>query len=190
MSKKKHDQQMPAKAMGAMAIAGNWPLHEVLLSQSWKEPGSLVTILVARRHPDTGKMAAASFLVDLACLGLKRVHVKRFQDETEYGAEMRATVLQTQPMQSADLDLVAKIIYTGVAYAGALGFKPDFVFAQAEPLLGGADGSRCATPVPTGGPDGKPFFVNGPYDDVDRVMAQLRRAVGEGNFNHLIGAGE
>jgi hypothetical protein len=44
--------------------------------------------------------------------------------------------------------------------------------------------------MPTGGPNGKPFFVNGPHDDVDRIMAQLRRVVGDGNFDYLISLGE
>ncbi len=98
-------------------------------------------------------------------------------------------VPQAQPMAAADLDLVAKIIYTALEYASTLGFKPDFVFAQAEPLLSGADPARCSTPVPTGGPEGKPLFVSGPYDDADRIMAQLQRVVGVGNFHYLISTG-
>ena len=194
MSKRnKHkDQQAAAKPApaGGMAAAAAWPLYEVLLSRQWDTPGNLVTILVARRAPDSGKLAAAFFIVDLGCLGVKRAHVKRFVDEAAYFEGMRAEATARQPMAPADLDLVAKIIYTALDYAAGLGFKPDFVFLQAEPLLTGADPDRCRIPVPTGGPDGKPFFVNGPYDDVDRVMAQLRRVVGDGNFDFLISTGD
>jgi hypothetical protein len=188
--KSKHKESVTlGQPTGPMAIAAGWPLYEVLLARGWTDPTQLTTILVARRSPDSGKVAAAYFIVDLACLGVKRVHVKRFKDVEEYVAVMRSDALERQPMAPADLDLVAKIIYTGLAYAGDLGFKPDFVFTQAEPLLGDADPARCPTPVPTGGPEGKPFFINGPYDDVDRVIAQLTRAVGVGNFTYLIQAG-
>ncbi len=121
---------------------------------------------------------------------MKRVQVKRFADEEQYHAGLRERVTDLQPMAPADLDLVAKIIYTALDYAANMGFKPDFVFAQAEPLLSGADPDRCRIPVPTGGSNGKPFFVNGPHDDVDRILAQLRRVVGDGNFDYLISLGD
>lgn len=194
MSKRNKNKGKSAAArsepVGVMAIAAAWPLYEVLLSRQWDKPGGLVTILVARQAPDSSKLAAASFIVDLACLGVKRVNVKRFKDEEAYFAGMRERVAGLQPMATADLDLAAKIIYTGLDYAASLGFKPDFVFTQAEPLLGGAEPDRCSIPVPTGGPNSMPFFVNGPYDDVDRIMAQLRRVVGDGNLDYLIGPGD
>ena len=77
-------------------------------------------------------------------------------------------------MAPADLDLVAKIIYTALDYAVGMGFKPDFVFLQAEPLLTGADPDRCRIPVPTGGPNGKPSSSMGPMTMSTASMAQLR----------------
>jgi hypothetical protein len=67
-------------------------------------------------------------------------------------------------MAPAEFNLAAKIIATSLEYAAKLGFKPDAVFAQAQHLLAGAEPAACATPVPTGGPEGKPLFVSGPYD--------------------------
>ena len=107
----------------------------MLLSNSWEDTSQLTTIVIARRSEKSGKVAAAYFMVDLACLGVKRVRVKRFKDAEDYAAGLRADALQAQPMATVDLDLVAKIIYTALEYASTLGFKPDFVFAQAEPLL-------------------------------------------------------
>jgi hypothetical protein len=42
----------------------------------------------------------------------------------------------------------------------------------------------------TFGKDGKPLYVSGPEDNVDRIMAKLHRTAGEGNFDFLIGIGE
>jgi hypothetical protein len=184
MSKKKN---LPAKQASGMALAAKWPLHEVLLSRGWDQQAALITILVARRSPMSGKVAAGLLLVDLACLGVKSAQVKLFPGPEEYRAGLRAHAQRIQPLAPADFNLVAKIIATGLDYAAALGFRPDPVFAQAEPLLSGADPAACDTPVPTGGPEGKPLFIAGPHDDAQRIVSQLTRAVGSGNFHYMVG---
>ena len=189
MSKKNKQAALAAKPVGGIALAAKWPVHEVLLSQGWEQEAVLITILVARRSPTSNKVAAGLFLVDLACLGVKSAQVKLFAGPAEYQAGLRAHALRIQPLAPADFNLAAKIIATGLEYATNLGFKPDPVFAQAQHLLSGADPAACATPVPTGGPEGKPFFVSGPHDDPRRIVNQLTRAVGEGNFHYLVGVG-
>ncbi len=190
MSKKnKATAQLATKPVGGMALASKWPVHEVLLSQGWQQQSALITILVARRSPMSGKVAAGLFLVDLACLGVKSAQVKLFKDPDEYRDGLRKHAFSIQPMAPADFNLAAKIIYTGLEYAAALGIKPDPVFGQGEYLLAGADPGAESTPVPTGGPEGKPLFVSGPYDDVPRIMAQLTRAVGPEGFHYLLGNG-
>jgi hypothetical protein len=37
--------------------------------------------------------------------------------------------------------------------------------------------------------DGKPTFINGPHDDAFAILAKLRKSVGEGNYDCLIGSG-
>lgn len=178
------------KPPSGIALAEKWPVHEVLLSDGWDQQAALVTILIARRSPMSGKVAAGSFLVDLSCLGVKSAQVRLFKDPAEYRAGLRAHVQHIQPTSPADFDLAAKIIYTGLEYAANLGFKPDPVFAQAEHLLAGANPEANTTPVPTGGPEGKPYFVAGPNDDPQRIVNQLTRAVGAGNFDYIAGMGE
>lgn len=192
MSKKKSQGKAaaaPQRPAGGMAIAAGWPVYEVLLSRGWDKQDELATVLIARRSPNSGKVAAATFLVDRACLGVKGAQVRLHKDVAEYRAGLRAHIVGRQQMDAADFNLAAKIIFTGLEYAAGLGFRPDAVFAQAEPLLAGADPDAVATPVHAGGKDGKPLFINGPYDDVERVLAQLRRSVGEGNFNYVLGTG-
>ena len=190
MAKQKKKQEAAlAKPAGGVALAAGWPVYEVLLARGWEQEGALITVLIARQSPKSGKVAAGLFLVDLGCLGVKSAQVKLFKDAQEYASGLRAHALRVQPLASADLDLAVKIILAGRDYAASLGFKPDPVFAQAEPLLAGADPDASATPVRTGGKDGKPLFISGPYDDVDRVVGQLRRAVGDGNFHYMLGGG-
>jgi hypothetical protein len=36
------------------------------------------------------------------------------------------------------------------------------------------------------GKDGEPFYINGPYDNPEAIIAKLQETVGEGNFKYLI----
>jgi hypothetical protein len=182
-------EAQPARPAGGMALAASWPIYDVMLSKGWEQEAALITILIARRSPKSGKVAAGMLLVDLGCLGVKSAQVKLFPNEREYAAGLRAHALHVQPMAPADFNLVAKIVRTGLEYAGNLGFRPDPLFAQAEPLLAGADPDAVDTPVPTGGPEGKPFFVAGPNDDARRIINHLVRTVGADNFHYIAGVG-
>lgn len=174
------------KPTGGLALAAGWPVHEVLLSRGWEEPGAAITLLLARRSPTSGKLASALLLVDLGCLGVKSAQTHLFKDIGEYNRGLRAHALGLQPMLPVSLNLAAKIVFTGLEYAAALGFKPDPVYAQAAHLLAGAEPQAEPTAVPTGGPEGKPFYVNGPRDDARKIVEQLQRAVGPGDFHYFI----
>jgi hypothetical protein len=178
--------QLPARQPSGIALAASWPVVETLISRDWQNYQSLATILIARQSPKTGRVAAGSFLVDLACLGVKQAQVSLYKDIAEYRGGMRAHLMGHRPMVPGEFNLAAKIVLTGLEYAEQLGFKPDAVYAQAQYVLAGADPQADPTPVPTGGPNGKPLFVSGPYDDVPQIMAQLTRTVGDGNFDFVI----
>ena len=193
---KREQKQEPSRpvrhsAPGWVQKASGWPLHEALLARKWDEQNALATILVARRSPQ-GQIAEGDFLVDLACLGVKSTTIHLYKTQREYAESRRRKVVDTQPMASANPDLVAKILETAVAYAGQFGFDPDPapIYYQARMLLADANPDACPTPVPVGGPEGKPHFVAGPYDDVQQIMAKLTRAVGPEGFNYTVFFGE
>lgn len=76
------------------------------------------------------------------------------------------------------------IIYGGIDYAEELGFQPHKLFRITEYLLNpdliddGIDEIEF-------GKDGKPFFIAGPDDNVDRIINTLKKNVGEGNFDGM-----
>ncbi|MBE9062172.1 hypothetical protein [cf. Phormidesmis sp. LEGE 11477] len=39
------------------------------------------------------------------------------------------------------------------------------------------------------GKDGKPLYVNGPYDNADKVIKTLEKSVGKGNYDYLLQGG-
>lgn len=187
-SKRKQQQANTRQSVGGFAATAHWQVYEVLLSQNWNQEAALVTILVARRSPKE-KLAAAGFLVDLGCLGVKDAVVRLYPSVSAYHQDMRQHYLSIQPMSPADLNLAAKIIVSGVRYAEQLGFHPHSVYLQAQHLLADADPEACPAAIPLGGPEGKPLFVAGPYDNARQIVNHLTRHVGAGNFHYLVTLG-
>ena len=166
--------------------SGSWPLHECLLTKEWQQEGTIIQILVARRSPQ-GQIAVGTFLVDLGCLGVKSAFGNLFDTRREY-RELRDGMAARQKMTKADVDLVAKIIREGIAYAKELGFRPDPDYRDAMPVLGDADPDACDVPIPLG-KDGKPFFIAGPYDNAERIVAKLTRKLGPDGFHFIMPIG-
>jgi hypothetical protein len=154
-----------------------------LISRDWNSGEGLVQILVARQSP-SGSLVAGVFLVDLGCLGVKNAFAKLFDSFREYET-LRQRMMSTQPLVHAELNLAAKIIREALAYARQLGFNPDPDYREASALLADADADACDAQIPLG-KDGKPFFVAGPRDSAKRIMAQLTRTVGPGNFHYIV----
>jgi len=182
--KRTSSRPRPTSGRALLRAAGGWPLHECLLAREWQEPGEIIQILVARRSP-TRQIAVGSFLVDLGCLGVKSAFAAFFDSQREYEKQLRAGMRAQQAMIKADLNLVAKIIREAIAYADELGFKPDPDYRDAMLVLGDADPNACNVPIPLG-KDGKPFFVAGPYDNVDRIMSKLTRKLGPDGFHFMV----
>ena len=167
-----------------LRASGHWSLHECLLAKEWQKEGAIIQILVARRSP-SGQIATGTFLVDLGCLGVKSAFASLFDTRREYRQKLRARMTSQQKMIKADVNLVAKIVREAIAYAQGLGFKPDPDYRDAMLVLGDADPDACDVPIPLGGKDGKPFFIAGPYDNVDRIMAKLTRKLGPDGFHFM-----
>lgn len=166
----------------------SWPVVEAWVSSGWHLPGALPQVVVVRQDAGSGAVAAATFLVDLGCLGVKNADVKRYTSLEVFRATMFAMLDDLQPMEPIDLDSAAKIVREGLDYAESLGFVPHRDYAAAARCLEGADPDASAIDVPLG-VNGEPFFVNGPYDDAPAVLAQLDNAVGRGNYTTMLFAG-
>ena len=164
-------------------IGATWPIHEVLVTSGWDErSGQLVEILVSRMDA-LGRVAAAVFLVDLGCLGVKNAFAATFPTRFAYHEKVRDQLVQERGLVGTDFDLAAKIVAEAIEYARELGFEPHRDFREARLLLAGSRPEACATVVPLGGTDGKPYFISGPYDDVPRILATLARSRGPEGFH-------
>jgi hypothetical protein len=60
--------------------------------------------------------------------------------------------------------------------------EPHRDLRRARRLLGSWEGPSAIT----FGRDGKPYYLNGPYEDPPRVIATLERTVGRGGFDYTV----
>jgi hypothetical protein len=148
------------------------------------DPGSsgLVTVLVA---PDRGgsKVSACGYLVDVYCLGVKNVFGPHTLDRRKLPEfAHRYFRAYDAPPLAAPVELARHLVFGAIAYARDLGFEPAPGFEACAGHLGPWQG-----PSAIGfGLDGKPFFVEGPYDDATGAMMTLERSTGHGNFDFLV----
>ena len=150
------------------------------------EPSGLVGVLVARETRRGGdEVSVAGYLVDTYCLGVKdalpprrmsgrRLH-RRVEDFFD-GFE--------GPPVEVPIELARHLVWGAVDYARGLGFEPHPDLRLASGHLGPLDGP-CAIGF---GHEGKPYYIQGPYDDAGRILRTLERTVGRDNFHFLVGA--
>lgn len=166
--------------------AAGWPVMECWINAAWRDPMVLGQAVVARQDPETRQVAAAAYVIDRACLGVKNALVAPTMTVSEFRTGLLAGVLESDEMVKADLDLVAAVVEAAVDYAAELGFSPHKDYHVAKLLLQGADPDAIGEEIPVGGPQGKPLFIAGPYDNADKIIAKLRRAVGPEGFDYLL----
>ncbi|MEM7531774.1 MAG: hypothetical protein AAF639_06345 [Chloroflexota bacterium] len=175
------NQRSTKLATPALSRAKSWPVENIWISAHWPEPELLTQIIFTRRGPN-GHLALGNVLIDKACLGVKNAY-GRIVGDYEY-QETLTTMKAQQPMiQIDDINLVAKLIRDSVAYARECGLRPNKDLRLAMSVLGDADPDASDVEIRLGGHDGKPHFITGPYDDINRIVNTLTRHLGADGFN-------
>lgn len=139
-------------------------------------------MLIARQHR-YGDLAVCGYLVDVFCLGVKdAIGPRTFApDELRVFAPGYFRAFAGPPLR-VPFELAQSVVLGAVEYARTLGFEPHADFARARAHLG-----DLASPSPIGfGDHGRPHFISGPRDDVNRIVATLRSSVGAGRFDCTI----
>jgi hypothetical protein len=147
--------------------------------------GGFAQVFIARI--DRQKLIVCSYLVDYWCLGVKNALGPKKMDRHEYELMLESTAERfDEDFSEITLEQAQSIVFGGLDYAAGLGFEPHPDFTPAQAHLG----TRPEQLIPIEfGKDGKPYYINGPYDNADRIMATLNRSVGKGNYHYLIGTG-
>lgn len=150
------------------------------------EGSGLVGVLVAREHPRLrGDVTVCGYLVDTYCLGVKdalgprptgRNGLDRFVDRF-------FAVFDGSPV-AAPIELARHLVWGAVAYARGLGLEPHPDFRRAAGHLGPLEGTSSIE----FGYEGQPYYIQGPYDDADRILRTLERNVGLDNVHFTVSA--
>jgi hypothetical protein len=164
------------------------PIHGCWISPNWQEVG-VCTILIERRHT-TGNITFGTYLVDTFCLGLKNTMAAFSKPEYEVEGYLNDIFQAHGGKVPIDYVLAHNIIYGAIAYAEDLGFKPEKDWAVSQFILE-EDTEDIELIDIEFGKNGRPCFVNGPYDNVAKISATLEKSVGKGNFDvtMMIGGG-
>jgi hypothetical protein len=146
--------------------AERWPITACLVPDSLWNMG-IGNLIIARRMPD-GHLACGVFLVDLFCLGVKDATWK-IVSTGEFNELCRHIGEQGQ-LEDVPPEYFAKLMYRAVDYAQSIGFAPHRDFRHASRLLIGIDPSLCPDEFEFGD-DGRPHYVRGPSESLDRARA-------------------
>jgi hypothetical protein len=170
----------------SIAGAEQWPFRECLITSEWRDTKQITQLLIVRENT-RGQVVVGVLLVDLACLGLKNGFARGFASYRSFELELLNDLRERQEVTPCSLDLAAKIAQVATDYARGLGFEPHRDTKTALRLLAGAQPDLILETIPTGGPNGKPFYINGPADDSQKILRTLERTVGVGHFEMLVG---
>lgn len=145
-------------------------------------PSGVACVLVARRIR-RGRVSVCGYLVDVFCLGVKNAVGPLEMSERRLFAFTREFFAAfPEPPLAASLEMAQHLVWGAVEHARGLGFEPHTDFGATADHLGRWNGPSAIT----FGRDGKPFYVQGPYDDANHILTTLSRTVGASNFHFLV----
>lgn len=174
---------MPLSKQTIIHRARSYPVEECLISSDWERGTGLVQIVLARQQPD-GAICFGVYLVDKYCLGLKNTFANANFSRTRYEDEIHGRIFEKVEAMTCPLELAHQMIYELIDYARQFGFEPQADFALSQFLL--APRGELKEPYKlTFGQNGKPSFVAGPRDNVMRIIRQLEKTAGPGNFDYF-----
>jgi len=163
--------------------ARSFPIHESLISAEWRDR-ALGQLIFSRPAPD-GRIIFGVYLVDTFCLGVKNAFCN-VVPAAVYEHELKREISAEDPLVPCDVQFLHQIIYGSIDYARQFGFEPDPGFRLAQYVLEPRD-QIPSNPDIEFGREGKPCYISGPNDNVDRILQTLDRCVGPGGYDFMIG---
>lgn len=150
------------------------PVYGCYITEGWQQKG-IANVAVAKQMPN-GMLAIGYFLVDIWCLGIKDA----FYELNSDGARMRAIIDNSEaPGIPITYEDARSLIFGALNYAKEIGFAPHKDWEMSRLIL---EPERSFDDAYIFGHDGKPHYVNGPYDlkerDVKAIINKVTQAGG------------
>ena len=164
----------------------SYPIHECLIPNDLFISG-LGELVVTRSIPN-GDIAMSAFVIDVFCLGVKDAMFTVLpESEYEHKIKGRMSATGDRSFEKLHQTCAKKLLDGLVYYAQELGFAPHPDYKNANEIFGNIDASVCPVKY-TYGKEGKPFYMNGPYEspaDIQRIINTLTKKCGTDGFNTL-----
>jgi hypothetical protein len=174
-----------------LAAAARFPVLHAQFTEALLDPDrGIGWALLSRVLPDTS-VAVSIFLIDRFCLGVKDTIID-IMTRSGYEDKFQSRMRREFPARNVSPACVRKLVESAVEYAQNLGFQPQADYPKAMALFGDINPAECQETF-VFGKDGKPFFINGPFDDearCRRIIATLMDRCGPGGFDYLIQVGD
>ena len=145
-------------------------------------------VIVARFRSSGQRIETGVFLLDVACLGVKRAVYDDYWTPETYRIHIVDHYFGQFPMESVAPECARKLVEQAAQYAANLGFSSHPNYKVACRVFGGVRAEDCPREF-TFGREGKPFYVSGPNDTEEksrRIVEQLARRCGDGNFDFIV----
>ena len=146
--------------------------------------------VVVSRFRGSDKVEVGLFLLDLYCLGVKNAAYTQLT-VPEYDHDFLERVSRGEKLRKIEPCCARKLVEGAVDYAKWLGFSPHEDYKKASRVFGGISAQECAE-VFTYGKDGKPYYIQGPYEteaQAKRIMQMLELKCGSENFRYILALG-
>lgn len=155
---------------GLLKQSSEFPIYQCLIDDGWEERG-LAQVLVVRQMHNL-KYLYALYLVDIFCLGVKNtfyeINIKQdgvnaLISRLSMGTEVDLIKISYQDCRS--------LVLGAVDFAAQLGFKPNRDWADSKHVI------ESELPYEHKfqfGRDGKPFYVEGPDDNIPQILSTLK----------------
>ncbi|WP_293332990.1 DNA-binding response regulator [Microcoleus sp. CAWBG58] len=158
---------------------------DALLRNETTEAGGLGLVMVTRSK-GYNRFVVTSYLIDYWCLGVKDAMPPRNCNDSQYKNLIEHSYSPfMQQYEEISLEQAQALVWGAIAYAKKLGFQPHRDFEESKAHLGEPT-SEISLKF---GRNGKPYYIEGPYDDTKKIINTLRNSVGDGNFDYLYGIG-
>ena len=142
---------------------------------------------IAVTRLERSQYVLVSYLVDYFCLGVKDVIGPRKFNSTKHSAFIEKMYGPFEGQFEITLLEAQAIVFGAVEYAKKLGLNPHSDWQQGKEHLGQPPENLPSIEL---GRSGKPFFICGPHDNPNRIIAKLKETVGEGNFDYVVPSDE
>ena len=154
------------------------PIFQTLISDSTFEEG--IGHIVISRTKNNGEIIVGMYMVDFWCLGLKDTFFNILEAD-EYGTMIDQVSAELQLIE-ADPTYIFNLVYGAIEYAEDIGFNPHKDFSITEYILPNVESIEYMDIE--FGYEGRPHYVAGPDDHIGKILSQLNKQLGEGNYEY------